>query len=376
MKIIWRKLSDIREGDLMDRKCWFWINNIKGIGNIKIRRLLKAFNDDPEAVFNASDKEVASVEGIKPSDVANITDSDARKKIMAKYEKYSDGKMKFVFPCDTLYPQRLRELYDRPNILYYMGRLPDERKKSVAIVGSRNCSEYGRAVAAELGRLMAANEVEVVSGMALGIDSEAHRGTVYGGGRTYAVLAGGADVCYPKQNFNLYCDILNNGGVISEFPSGTATNPGMFPLRNRIISGLADYVIVVEAGERSGSLITVAQALEQNRQVYAVPGRIGDPDSLGCNRLIAQGAQIVSDYDELLSEMGIYASGTNKKINIALAEEEKLLYTQLLNFTPRCLNTLVRETGIEPDKVLSALIGLELKGLIRETGQNFYVRIM
>lgn len=360
----------------MDRKYWFWINNIRGIGNIKIRRLLKAFEDNPEAVYDADAGKLSMVEGIKASDVERIIDPECRKEAFRKYEQYTTGRMKCVFPCDPDYPSRLIELYDRPNVLYYLGKLPDADRPAVAIVGSRNCSEYGRSVACELGRIMAQNGVEVVSGMALGIDGEAHKGAVYGGGRTYAVLAGGADVCYPKQNFNIYCDILNNGGVISEFPAHTPTSPGMFPLRNRIISGLADAVIVVEAGEKSGSLITVAQALEQNRQVYAVPGRIGDPDSLGCNRLIAQGAQIVSGYEDILKEMGIYAPETNKKLNITLAPEEKLLYTQLLNFAPHSLDTLVRETGMEPDKVLTALLGLELKGLIRETGQNFYVRIM
>ncbi|MGN0378055.1 MAG: DNA-processing protein DprA [Butyrivibrio sp.] len=361
---------------MTDRKYWFWINNIPGIGNIRVRRLLKAFGDNPEEVYNAGTAELLSVEGIKPSDTERIADKKLREEIFRKYEEFLSGSMRCVFPCDEDYPDRLLELYDRPNVLYYLGKLPDAGKKAVAIVGSRNCSEYGRAVAGELGRLMAANGVEVISGMALGIDKEAHRGAVYAGGNTYAVLAGGADICYPKQNFNIYCDILNKGGVISEFPAGTPTNPGMFPLRNRIISGLADSVIVVEAGEHSGSLITVAQALEQNRQVYAVPGRIGDPDSLGCNRLIAQGAQIVAGYEDILQEMEIYASETNKKLNITLAQDEKLLYTQLLNFAPRSLDSLVRETGIGPDKVLTAVLGLELKGLIRETGQNFYVRIM
>ena len=360
----------------LDRRYWFWINNIKGIGNIKQRKLLGAFGDDPVKVYEASQKEIASVEGISKTDAANILDPDMRKRIFEKYDEYLEGEMKFVFPCDDEYPERLKELYDRPNVLYYLGKLPDSWRKAVAVVGSRNCSEYGRSVAAEIGRLMAVNGVDVISGMAFGIDAEAHRGAVYGGGQTFAVLAGGADICCPKQNFNIYCDILRCGGVISELPAGTPTTPGMFPVRNRIISGLADYVIVVEAGEKSGSLITVAQALDQNRQVFAVPGRIGDPDSIGCNRLIAQGAQIVSDYDELLSEMGIYASEVNKKINIALAQDEKLLYTQLLNFAPKSLDTLVRETGTEPDKALAALIGLEIKGLIRETGQNFYVRIM
>ncbi len=362
----------------MDRKYWFWINNIPGIGNIKIRRLLKAFGDIPSQVAGADEMTLLKVEGITRSDVSKIRDKSLREDIFKLYDEYNMGRTGFVFPTDPQYPCKLRELYDRPNILYYNGKLPVNGRKTVAVVGSRNCSEYGRSVAMELGRVLSLAGADVISGLALGIDAAAHKGAVMAGGCTYAVLAGGVDLCYPRQNFNIYMDILGNGGILSEFPAGTATRPGMFPLRNRIISGLSDAVIVVEAGEKSGSLITAAQALDQNRQVYAVPGRMGDSDSFGCNNLISHGAQIVTSYDELLKDLGLDCGNTvqNEKINFSLATDEKMLYSQLLDFSPKSIESLMQASKMPQPRLFQALLELELKGLIREIGKNFYIRIM
>ncbi len=294
-----------------ERKYWFWINNIPGIGNIKTRKLLEYYENDPYNVFNTSYDVLMSIDGITDKNALAILDYKQRDKIFRMYENFCNKDIRFVFPIDKEYPLRLRELYDKPLILYYKGSLPQKNRPSAAVVGSRNCSPYGRSVAKEIGRLLGTHGVNVISGLALGIDSEAHKGCVMSGGRTYAVLAGTAEQCYPAQNFNLYMDILNDGGILSEYPPGTKTVPGMFPMRNRIISGLADVVIVVEAGAKSGSLITVSQALEQNRQVMAVPGRLGDPSSIGCNELIADGARIINSYDTILDELGIYVSKEN-----------------------------------------------------------------
>lgn len=365
----------------MDRKYWFWINNIKGIGNIKVRRILKAFDDNPRAVYEAGETELKKLGGglgLTAKDLNLIYDKGNVGIIFEKYREYNcSGGISFVVPTDEEYPKRLKELYDRPNILYYKGRLPNEEERTVAVIGSRNCSEYGRSIANELGRRLGAAGAGVISGLALGIDGEAHRGAVRGGGRSYGVLAGGVDICYPASNFNIYMDLQRDGGVISEFPAGTPTRAGMFPLRNRIISGLSDAVIVVEAGQKSGTLITVAQALEQNRQVYAVPGRIGDTDSIGCNRLIGDGARIITDLDELMEELGLDAGagGENKKNNLLLATDEKMLYSQLLDFNPKSLDTLQAGCRLPPERIFAALVELELKGLIRETAKNFYMRI-
>lgn len=362
----------------MKREYWFWINNIPRIGNIKIRRLLKAFNDNPEEVAKAGTGELMMVGGLTEADVSAVSDISLRKRLFDEYNRRIGVGDKMVFPYEEEYPSGLRELYDRPNIIYYKGKLPDNSLKSVAVVGSRNCSEYGRSTAMELGRVLAGAGAQVISGLAIGIDVAAHKGAVFAGGATYAVLAGGVDVCYPRQNFNTYIDILQNGGIMSEFPGDTRTRPGMFPLRNRIISGLCDAVIIVEAGIKSGSLITASQALEQNRQVYAVPGRISDKDSEGCNSLIEQGAQIVCSYTGLLDDLGLNTgtvTKTNEK-NILLASDEKMLYSQLLDFSPKSLETLIRDTGLLQMQVFRALLALELKGLVKEISKNFYIRIM
>ena len=359
-----------------NRKFWFWLNNIEGIGNAKLRNLLEVFNN-PENVFCASAEVLSKIPLLSERDVTNICNEDKRKYIFDLFEKYIDKGIKFVFPCDEIYPKRLQELYDKPGIIYYRGELPIENRLNVSIVGSRRCTEYGKCVASEIAGLLAERGVNIISGLALGIDSAAHRGALKANGRTYAVLAGSAYKCYPPQNHRMYMDIINSGGAISEFSPDTETVPGMFPLRNRIISGISDVVIVVEAAEKSGSLITVSHALEQNRQVYAVPGRIGDGFSAGCNRLIAEGAGVVVSYETLLEELGfgIIVEKNSENENLCLAREEKMLYSLLLDFTPRSLDTIISLTGEEPQQILRWLLSLELKGYIKEISKNFYVRI-
>lgn len=362
----------------MERKYWYWINNIEGIGNIKIRKLLEIANN-PKEIFNLNEKELEKMIFLNEKDRKNIISDSVRNKIFLNYEKAIKNKEKFIFPYEPDYPAKLNEIYDKPYILYYKGNIRN-RGKNIAIVGSRNCSEYGRYVAKELARKISLAGGNVISGLAYGIDSEAHRGAVMAGGHTYAILAGGVEKCYPKDNYNLYMDICNTGGIISEFPGESITKPGMFPLRNRIISGMSDAVIVVEAGKKSGSLITAMQALEQNRDVYAVPGRIVDTTAIGCNELIAEGAMIVTDFDQIIECLGLKNNITNKNIidtnnNIALASEEKMLYSLLLDFTPRNLETLIVESGLASESVIKGLICLEIKGLIKEISKNFYVRL-
>ena len=362
----------------MERKYWFWINNLKGIGNNKIRKLLCDFGDDPYNIFRCGNLAGMGLNYLSNQDIDTLTDADLRKKTFLLYEKYLEKGIKFVFPFEEQYPKRLNELFDKPYILYYKGRLPIKDRPSIAVVGSRNCSEYGRSMAREIARALALHDVNVISGLALGVDSEAHRGSIMAGGRTFGVLAGTVEECYPAQNFNLYMDMLKDGGVLSEFGPGTRTVPGMFPMRNRIISGLCDGVIVVEAGKRSGSLITVSRALEQNRDIYAVPGRVGDPDSMGCNRLIAEGASIIISIDELMESLGLdngnaAAEGKN---NLCLASEENLLYSLLLDFGPKSLETLIHDSKLPVSEVLQGIVGLEIAGLVREVSKNIYVRVI
>lgn len=201
------------------------------------------------------------------------------------------------------YPARLLEIPDPPERLYVLGRLPEENLPSVAIIGARECSEYGSYVAARLGECMGRNGIQVISGMARGIDGIGQTAALDAGGSSFAVLGSGVDVCYPARNRRLYERLRERGGVLSEYPPGTPALSRNFPPRNRIVSGLADAVVVVEAREKSGTLITVDMALEQGKEVYAVPGRVTDALSSGCNRLVKLGAAVLLDPEELTEEL-------------------------------------------------------------------------
>lgn len=214
-----------------------------------------------------------------------------------------ETEIRVVKKGDEEYPERLRELADAPDSLYALGKLPVEGLPSVAVIGARDCSEYGKYMAVRLGSLFGRNGFQVVSGMARGVDGIAQEAALEAGGSSFAVLGSGVDVCYPAGNRRLYEKLKAGGGILSEYPPGTPALPRNFPRRNRIVSGLADAVVVVEAREKSGTLITVDMALEQGREVYAVPGRTTDALSAGCNRLLRLGAGMVLDEEELLEEL-------------------------------------------------------------------------
>lgn len=219
--------------------------------------------------------------------------------------------------------------------------------------------------------------IEVISGMAKGIDGVSQRAAIDAGGKTYAILGCGVDICYPREHFDLYQHIQENGGIISEQPPGTSPLPQHFPARNRIISGLADIILVMEAQEKSGSLITADMALEQGKDVYALPGSIDSNLSWGCHNLIKQGAGILLSPKELIEELGIFHKTKMKKVTeneIALETPEKLVYS-CLDFEPKNLGRILELTGLTIPILMDALVNLELKGYIREISKNHYVKI-
>ena len=275
------------------------------------------------------------------------------------------------------YPERLRRLPNMPRVIYVKGNLPDDKRPSIAIVGARMCSAYGRIQAFHYAEVLSRAGVQVISGLASGIDAEGHQGALQGGTPTFAVLGCGVDKCYPVKNRNLYQRIVREqGGIISEYLPGTPAMSHHFPARNRIISALADIVLVVEAKIKSGSLITAQHALEQGKNVYAIPGPVNELLSEGCHKLIFDGAGIAYSPEILLSEWGIL-EGFNKKDkekeNIFLASDIKLVYS-CLDLRPRTFDSVVHETGFPPEKVSNFLLELELMGLIKETGRQYYVR--
>lgn len=274
------------------------------------------------------------------------------------------------------YPGRLKEYSGMPEKIYVKGSLPADNKPSAAIVGARMCSAYGRLQAFRYAKVLSEAGIQIISGMAFGIDSEAHLGALEGRGSTYAVLGSGVDICYPARNRRLYERILQSGGgLLSEYPEGTPVKKYHFPARNRIISGLADLVLVVEAKEKSGSLITAQHALDQGKTVYALPGQVQESLSVGCHKLIYDGAGIAYTPEVLLEEWGISAEIVKKKekSKIRLASDLKLVYS-CLDLRPKNTEFFISKTGFPPEKVSNLLMELELLGLAREAGRHYYVR--
>ena len=274
---------------------------------------------------NANTNENKKINNKRGSEYKEQLEKLKDKKYIKELEKQG---IKVVSVNDRDYPAKLLPYNHRPEYLFYKGRLPDRDKPVVAMVGARACSNYGRKMARALARELSENGVQIISGMARGIDTYSQIGALEGGTPTFAVLGSGVDVCYPTENIELYNDILKNGGIISEYPPGAGPIAWHFPLRNRIISGLSDKVIVVEAREKSGSLITVEWALEQGKDVMAVPGRVGEKLSDGCNCLIRAGAGIITGANDVLND--IQYSGSKNENEKKQKEKSESCYKQIL----------------------------------------------
>jgi len=349
---------------------WIALSLIPGVGSVLFRRLLEQFKG-PEAVFKASLKELLTVEGVGERVAREILKGPSEKEAEREWDLLQKVGGKILTLSNPLYPKRLKEIYDPPPLLYVRGDLKAEDNLALSIVGSRKTSPYGRWITEKISQEIARQGVTVVSGMARGIDSFAHRGALSGGGRTLAVLGCGVDVVYPPENRNLYQQIIDHGAVLSEFPMESPPEAIHFPRRNRIISGLSIGVVVVQASAESGSLITADYALEQGREVFAIPGNIGSEGSRGTNRLIKDGAKLVESSRDILEE--ILPQWEKEKEGVStppdpeqgLATEEKAVY-RLLGDSPLHIDGIIRESRLDPGTVSSLLINLELKGLITQ----------
>lgn len=278
---------------------------------------------------------------------------------------------------DSEYPEKFRCLSKPPNPIYILGNMPQSDKPIIAIVGARNATPYGRKVAQEFGRVLAMNGVQVISGFARGIDRAGHEGALLAGEPTYGILGNGVDICYPRENIDLYGRILEQGGFLSEINPGTEPRGMFFPMRNRMISALADKILVVEAKTRSGALITADLGLELGKDIYAVPGRLDDALSGGCNRLIAQGAAIAISPEDILKDFEIdsaHLKRFHKNNKLPLAQEEETVYS-CIRLQAKHVGELLTETGMELPALLNVLLRLEMKQLIKEITKNQYIRV-
>jgi len=360
----------------------YWLANINQVGVKKIDLLLKAFGN-AEEVFRASRNDLEKFKLDCCADGARFYDVDVEtiirsrdlEKIQINYAKLEKSGIYFVSKEDVRYPSKLRNIYGAPYGLYVKGNLPREGEKVLAVVGARECSPYGKEMAKYLAGEAAKVGIAIVSGLARGIDSYAHEGALIAGGITYGILGCGIDICYPRENINLYMDMQKEGGIISEYAPGVQPFAGNFPMRNRIISGLSDAILVIEAKEKSGSLITVDMGLEQGKDIYALPGRVTDRLSGGCNNLIKMGAKLVTSLKDILEDIIPNYEKTideMKKNNKLLESDGKIVYASLC-LEPKHLEEIAMQTGLSLDLLMEQLLLLELRGFAKQTMKNYYV---
>jgi len=349
---------------------WISLSLVPGLGLSGFWRLIDHFHP-PAAVLRASRQELLRVKGIREGQVAGLSD---RKEVVARGEKElasltGFGAAAIVFE-DPFYPVLLKELPDPPPVLYVLGRRELLGKPSVAIVGSRAATAYGRRIAFSLAQSLANSSLTVVSGLALGIDAESHAGALSGKGSTIAVLGCGLDVVYPKQNSVLYKKIAEHGVLVSEYPLGTPPEGFRFPARNRIIAGLSQGVVVVEAAKRSGSLITAQMALDCGREVFAVPGQVDSCKSEGTHWLLKQGAKLVQSLQDIIEELGISVpageggKSTNAPEDLSGLEPDALVLLRRLDTYPKMRESLLEASGMLPGRFSELLLVLELEGLV------------
>jgi DNA processing protein len=354
------------------RAYWVGFNLVRGIGAVRLRNLLEHFGN-LEIAWNAPADALMSA-GLPARIVENFLVIRKQVDLELVMEKVAAQGVKVLTWDDDVYPRRLKEIAQPPPVLFVRGSINVEDDWAVSVVGTRRVTPYGRQVAAEIARFLAQNGVTLVSGLARGVDAIAHQSALQAGGRTFAILGSGVDVIYPPEHRKLADEIIRQGAVISDYPLGTQPESTNFPPRNRIIAGLSLATIVVEAGETSGALITAEFAVEQGRDVFAVPGSILAPQSEGTNKLIEQGARPLLRMTEILEALKleqIPEKQSTRKMISASPEEKKLL--DQLTQEPRHIDEICQLSGLPIQSVSATLTMMELKGLVSHVGGMNYV---
>lgn len=370
----------------MERKeYWHWFHTVKGISQKEKEELLKLCSD-VAVWYQTSEKGqtkelfgglvLTETQKNRQQEIQHALEEHTQKEEAKKsFEQMAGKEIQMVTREETEFPLRLKHIYLSPFVLYYIGNLPKEECSSIGIIGARNCSIYGEEIAKEFGKCLSEAGIQIISGMARGIDSSAQK-SVESPGKAFAILGSGVDVCYPKENKELYLKLCKNGGVISEEPPGTGPLSYNFPKRNRIIAGLSDALLVVEAREKSGSLITVSYALEQGKEIYAIPGRLYDRLADGTNRLIQEGAYLVREPEDILHNFSeqnheiLTKSQKNQKLS--LETDEKMVYA-CLSLHPKHLEQIAQETGQSVSILSVLLFEMEMKRYIKQPMKNYYV---
>jgi len=358
---------------MTDVKYWVGFNIVPGIGPARLQKLLDHFGD-AESAWHAAPLELARA-GLDRKSLQNLLAMRGKLDLDAEMRRIEDAGAHVLTLQDENYPRLLRQIHLPPPVLYVRGSCLPEDEWAIAVVGTRRAKAYGREVTRYLAGGLARNGITVVSGMARGIDSQAHRTALEAGGRTIAVLGSGIDIIYPHENVDLAQDIVNRGALMTEYPLGTKPDRRNFPPRNRIISGLTLGTLVTQAGEGSGALITAYFALEQGREVFAVPGSLLDRGSSGTNRLIQQGeAKLVLNVEDILEELNLTMVSQQAEVRAVVPENQtEALLLKHLSEEPVHVDELGRASGLPIAQVSGTLALMELKGLVRQTGAMNYV---
>ena len=357
-----------------DKPYWVAFNLVRGIGAVRLQGLIDHFGDAASAWHGEPDQLRSA--GLSSKVVDRVVEMRGSLDLEALWKRIVAQGIQIITWQDEGYPHRLKEIDQPPPVLYARGELLPEDDFAVAIVGTRRISPYGRQVTEELAAYLAGNGITVISGLARGVDAAAHTAALRAGGRTLAVLGCGVDRIYPPENRSLAEQMIEHGAILSDYPVGTAPEATNFPPRNRIISGLSLAVVVIEAGETSGALITAEFAAEQGREVFAVPGSILAPQSKGTNKLIQTGALPLLTPQDLLQALNLTRVGAQKSARQVLPadEVEKQLLMALGN-EPLHVDELQSQTGLPVEKVSAALVMMELKGMVRQVGAMHYVAV-
>ncbi len=357
---------------------WLALRHVKGLGSVAFKTIVEHLGD-PILAFGKSDAELAQIPGLESQAIQSLRGFSEWGLARLEMERVAAAGAKIIPYNDGNYPRRLRTIADPPPLLYMLGELGESIEKAVAVVGSRSASEYGLKMTRDLCYGLSSSGFAVISGMARGIDGQAHEAALQAGGMTAAVLGSGVDVAYPPEHKELYQRICKHGAVFSELPMGTRPFPFNFPSRNRLISGLSLGVVVVEATEKSGSLITAGLANEQGREVFAVPGQAGASRSRGTHQLIRQGAKLVERIEDILEEIAPQLHSQGRAViepprpslppNASL--EAKNVF-ELVKDSPRQIDEIIQASGLSSAKVSEILLDLEIKGLLKQLpGKRF-----
>jgi len=351
--------------------------SIPSIGPVRMRNLISALGS-PEEVLKAGIRRLTTVEGIDHKTAEKIKIGPDDVFVQQQLERMETLRAGVLTFWDEAFPDRLKRIYDPPAFLFYKGRTDILNDKMFAVVGTRMPSSYGRMITEQLTAELVLNGFTIISGFARGVDTQAHKAAIKNNGATVAVLGNGLDTIYPSENKKLFSQIAEQGLILTEYPMGTKPDAGNFPKRNRIISGMSSGVLITEAGQKSGALLTAGYALEQNREVFAVPGAVYSGKSTGSNNLIKNGAKLVQNIEDILVELeGQYpsvSSGKNEQPDTSKLDGIYKKVFETLNSEALHIDQIALHTELSPSETLSALLTLELGGYIRQMAGKMFIR--